>query len=82
MPYDNTTTSPGCLNTNSLRRIAVLNHTKAYSGDASNPVTMCYIIKNIENPTSPGPIDNFVMSIYDPSTKNVLYGTFGTLSAA
>ena len=43
LPYDNSTTSPICKNTNSMRRIAVKNHLKAYAGDVNNPATLCYI---------------------------------------
>jgi len=43
LPYDNSTTSPKCENTNSMRRIAVKNHLKAYAGDINNPATLCYI---------------------------------------
>lgn len=44
LPYDNSTDSPKCGNTNSLRRISISNHNKAYPGDATNPATLCYVV--------------------------------------
>ncbi|CAD8140771.1 unnamed protein product [Paramecium octaurelia] len=80
LPYDNSTSSPSCKNSNSLRRIAISGHTAAYVGNKNSPAQLCYILDNIENPSSAGPTDNFVVSIYDTQNKNVVAQTFGTLS--
>jgi hypothetical protein len=48
-----------CSVQNSLRRIVISGLVQDYAGDVANPVKLCYIVKNVENPASSGPTDNF-----------------------
>lgn len=42
--------------------------------------SLCYVVWPVENPADSGSTDNFVVSVYDTDTKQVLAKTHGTMS--
>ena len=78
-PIINGTQTPYCTVNDQLRIINISNQTSGYDGTGGVGV-LCYEIDLIENPSDSGQSDNFVVSVYDEDTLNILYSTYGVLS--
>mmetsp|Transcript_28897 Transcript_28897/g.26229 ORF Transcript_28897/g.26229 Transcript_28897/m.26229 type:complete len:235 (+) Transcript_28897:5392-6096(+) len=67
-----------CSPTANMRRFTFTGQDNSFA--AGTMREMCYTIADIENPADSGESDPFVFAIYDPSTQQVLYRSYGILS--
>ena len=75
LPYASGVT---CNINNNLRRFEISGQTAAYA-DTVNPISLCYIIKEVENQKDTGNSFNFEMRVYDVSANLILHRTVGIL---